>query len=210
MNILVIAPHPDDESIGCGGTIRKHIEDGDVVHVIFLTSGEKGGHGKSEEETMQIREAEAQSAAGILGVQQIEFWKQPDGKCKVSIANIEMMAIKLKVFQPSLVYVTHNKEQHRDHKAAAQIVKKAFARLSEKNQKPVVYMYEVWTPLSSMDLIVDVSKYVSIKQKAITAHQSQCEVLKFHESALALNRYRGEMHSWPGGDYAEVFKEMKL
>ena len=61
-----------------------------------------------------------------------------------------------------------------------------------------------------MDHIVDISAYVAIKRKAIKAHKSQCDVLKFYESALALNRYRGEMHSWPGGDYAEVFKEMKV
>ena len=41
--ILVISPHPDDESIGCGGTLRKHITEGDSVWVIFLTSGESSG-----------------------------------------------------------------------------------------------------------------------------------------------------------------------
>jgi LmbE family N-acetylglucosaminyl deacetylase len=61
-----------------------------------------------------------------------------------------------------------------------------------------------------MDRVVDISSYVETKRQAILKHKSQCDVLKFHESALALNRYRGEMHSWPGGDYAEVFKEMKL
>ena len=71
-------------------------------------------------------------------------------------------------------------------------------------------MYEVWTPLDAMDHIVDISAFKSIKVKAIKAHKSQCDFLKFYVSALALNRYRGEMHSWPGGDYAEVFKEMKL
>ena len=43
--IMVISPHPDDESIGCGGTISKHVAEGDVVQVELLTSGEKGGHG---------------------------------------------------------------------------------------------------------------------------------------------------------------------
>ena len=64
--ILVISPHPDDEAIGCGGTLSKHTTEGDIVEVIFLTSGEKGGHGRSESETAVIREKEAQKAAEIL------------------------------------------------------------------------------------------------------------------------------------------------
>ena len=209
MNILVISPHPDDESIGVGGTIRKHVTEGDTVDIIFLTSGEKGGHGKSEDETMSIREKEARKAAKILEVNSVEFWRQPDGKCEANISNIDRMAAKLRSFLPATIYVTHEGEQHPDHRAAAEIVKQATIVL-QKSKRPVVYMYEVWTPLSTIDHIVDISKYVAIKRKAIKAHKSQCDVLKFHVSALALNRYRGEMHSWPGGDYAEVFKEMKL
>lgn len=209
MNILVISPHPDDEAIGLGGTIAKHITEGDVVDVIFLTSGEKGGQGKKEDETIFVREKEAKKAAKILGVNLLEFWKQPDGKCKAGRTNINRMIKKLKAFQPSIIYVTHNQEQHADHKAAAEIILQAVINVP-KAKRPLIYMYEVWTPLASMDLIVDISSYVSIKRKAIRAHKSQCDVLKFYVSALALNRYRGEMHSWPGGDYAEVFKEMKL
>src|SRR6266550_1065426 len=78
--ILVISPHPDDESVGCGGTIRKHVLTGDAVHVVFLTSGEAGGHGRSAEETMRLREAEARDAAHILGLTSVEFWHQPDGR----------------------------------------------------------------------------------------------------------------------------------
>ena len=209
MKILVISPHPDDESIGVGGTISAHIEQGDKVEVIFLTSGEKGGHGKPEDETMRIRESEARKAATILEINSVEFWKLPDGNCEANSATIDRMAAKLISFLPGIVYVTHDYEQHPDHIAAAEIVRQA-ARVLHKTKRPVVYMYEVWTPLLSMDHIVDISAYVAKKRKAIKAHKSQCDVLKFYESALALNRYRGEMHSWPGGDYAEVFKEMKV
>ena len=71
-------------------------------------------------------------------------------------------------------------------------------------------MYEVWTPIQQIDHVANISDNVETKRKAIQAHQSQCSVLKFDEAILGLNRYRGEMHSWPGGDYAEVFTEMKF
>src|SRR5436305_1478720 len=105
MNILIISPHPDDESIGCGGTIRKHVVDGDNVEVIFLTSGEKGGHGRSEEETKKIREEEAGNAAKILGIKNIEFWREPDGKFPPSTENVKKLKKKIVEFKPGLVYV---------------------------------------------------------------------------------------------------------
>ena len=84
-NILVLSPHPDDESIGCGGTIRKHVLEGDTVEVIVLTSGERGGHTAiSEEELIRIREQESMKARDILGVHSLEFWSQPDGSFKIT------------------------------------------------------------------------------------------------------------------------------
>ena len=209
MNILVISPHPDDEAIGCGGTICKHVADGDRVEVIFLTSGEKGGHGRPEEETIALRENESREATRILQVSFMELWKQPDGDCKAGKSNVSRLLKKIREYHPSLIYVTHDREDHNDHKAAAKIVKRAVSQLLKK-KKPRVLMYEVWTPLQAMDHIVDISAFIDTKIKAIRAHKSQCDVLRFDEAILGLNRYREEMHSWPGGDYAEIFKEMKV
>ena len=86
--ILVLAPHPDDESIGCGGTLCRHVQQGDEVHVVFLTSGEKGGHGRSEAATIQVREAEAHPrGARVLG-----------GNCGHRRA-VGLAAIELDVFE---------------------------------------------------------------------------------------------------------------
>jgi LmbE family N-acetylglucosaminyl deacetylase len=74
---------------------------------------------------------------------------------------------------------------------------------------PVVLMFEVWTPLETFDHIEDISEFVGVKRAAIRAHASQCAVMWIDEAVLGLNRYRGEMHSWPGGDYAEVFRRLR-
>lgn len=207
-NILVISPHPDDESIGCGGAICYHIDAGDRVEVIFLTSGEKGGHGRPEQETIEIREAEAKAAGKVLGVSNIEFWRQPDGAVVANEECVAGLTTKINSFRPEVIYVTHEGEMHPDHKAAASLVKLAFDSLKEGIEKPEVWMYEVWTPIQQIDYVIDISDFVETKRTAILAHKCQCDVLRFDISALSLNRYRGEMHSWPGGDYAEVFKAM--
>jgi LmbE family N-acetylglucosaminyl deacetylase len=97
----------------------------------------------------------------------------------------------------------------RDHSAAARLLKRALSGSKRRHGNPEVLMFEVWTPLQEMDQIVDITPYVKIKREAIRAYKSQCDVMRFDEAALALNRYRGEMHSWPGGDYAEIFRRLR-
>ena len=201
-NVLVISPHPDDESIGPGGTLRKHVERGDAVHVVFLTSGEKGGHGKSEADTARIREAEAKAAAKVLGVKSIEFWRLPDGAIKPTPPVVKRLIATMKRLLPGVIYVPHDKEQHPDHRAAVRLVRAA-------RPKAEVLMFEVWTPIQKIDHIEDISGQIATKLKAIRAYKCQCEAVGFPEAFEGLARYRGEMHSWPGGDYAEVFTRLK-
>ncbi|MBU1822984.1 MAG: PIG-L family deacetylase [Bacteroidetes bacterium] len=146
MHILVISPHPDDESIGCGGTIRQHILAGDVVEVIFLTSGEKGGHGRPAVETAQLREEEATTAGKHLGVSFVEFWRGTDGNFSVEEKYVQRLARKLTDTPTGLVYVPHEAEDHPDHRAAAMLVRQALLQLPT-DLRPTVWMYEVWTPL---------------------------------------------------------------
>src|SRR5689334_3911187 len=116
--VLVISPHPDDESIGCGGTLRKHVLGGDEVRVVFLTSGEKGGHGLPPEETAPLREQEAVAAAKILGLARLEFWRQPDGELEATPEVASRLLDLLAAFRPHLVYAPHDREMHPDHRAA--------------------------------------------------------------------------------------------
>ena len=204
--ILVLAPHPDDEAIGCGGTLLHHARQRDQVHVVFLTSGEKGGHGRSEAETIRVREAEARAAAKILGVRKIEFWHLPDGAVRPTLVAVDRVRIKLNQFKPDKIYVTHDREMHPDHRGAARLLRRAFAGGSGK--RPEVLGYEVWTPIQKLSEIVDISPFMNKKLRAVKTYRSQCAVVGFVEAVRGLNRYRGEMHSWPGGDYAEVFTRL--
>jgi LmbE family N-acetylglucosaminyl deacetylase len=201
--VLVVAPHPDDEAFGCGGAIAGHARAGDDVRAIFLTSGEAGGHGSPADDTAPRREREARAAAEILGIKAVDFWRLPDGRVRAGQDMVERLRAELRRWRPTRVYVTHAREQHSDHRAAARAVERA---LSGFGRPPEVWRYEVWTPITRIDALVDISDHIDVKLAALRAHASQCAVLRFDESALGLARYRGEMHSWPGGPYAEAFE----
>jgi LmbE family N-acetylglucosaminyl deacetylase len=175
---------------------------------VFLTSGEKGGHGRSEAETIRVREAEARTAAKILGVRKIEFWHLPDGAVRPTLVAVDRVREKLKQFKPDKIYVTHDREMHPDHRGAVRLLRRALAGRSGK--RPEVLGYEVWTPIQKLSEIVDISLFMEKKLRAVKSYRSQCAVVGFVEAVRGLNRYRGEMHSWPGGDYAEVFVRMKI
>lgn len=203
--VLVISPHPDDEAIGCGGTLRGHAVQGDAVRVVFLTSGEQGGHGRSPEETAGLREEEAHCAAKILGLESCEFWRQRDGALRSTKHLVQRLVALFDDWRPASIYAPHAGESHPDHQAAARLVLRALGLRDASSPRPVVRMYEVWTPLQQMDDIIDITPHIDVKLAAVRAYKSQCDAMKFDDAVRGLNRYRGEMHSWPGGDYAEVF-----
>jgi LmbE family N-acetylglucosaminyl deacetylase len=205
--ILVLSPHPDDESIGCGGTLRSHVLAGDEVRVICLTSGEAGGHGRDTQDTMRLRECEALAAGMVVGISDTQFWRQPDGQLQATADLTARLQTYLSEWPPHIIYVTHEREMHADHRAAAMLVRQAIA---VNGLRAAVRMYEVWTPLQELDDIIDISDFWETKLAAVRAHASQCEVVAFDEAVRGLNRYRGELHSWPGGDYAEVFQRMRF
>ena len=200
--VLVVSPHPDDESIGCGGALRKHAVEGDEVRVVFLTSGEMGIPGRKGRDAARVREVEAEKAAEILGVSSIEFWHEPDGALRVHRELVGRCAGLLEEWSPDRIYVTHEGDMHPDHRAAARLVRHA---VPAGDEGPTVLEFEVWTPLKYLSEIVDITPHIEEKLDAIRCYQSQCDLMRFDDAMLGLNRYRGEMHSWPGGEYAEVF-----
>jgi LmbE family N-acetylglucosaminyl deacetylase len=203
--VVVVSPHPDDETLGVGGTLLQHAANGDRAHVIFMTSGEQGGQGLSPEETRVIREDEAARAAAILGLAGIEFWHEPDGALDASDALIERLASRIAELAPTWLYAPHPAEQHQDHAATARAVAAAGKRAGIER----VLGFEVWTPITTIGHIVDISDEMQRKLDAIRAYESQCAVLGFDAAFEGLARYRGEMHSWPGGPFAEVFTNLR-
>jgi N-acetylglucosamine malate deacetylase 1 len=203
MNVLVIAPHPDDEAIGCGGAICKHVEGGDQVIVAFLTSGELGLKHLEQGAAWKIREAEAQAAANVLGLSEICFLRQPDWTLGDAVdPAAEALTEVFESLQPGMVYVPHPAEWHPDHKAAVAILQKTLA--NNGHATPEIRGYEVWTPLADYHIAIDITEVLPRKIAAIRCHKSQCVDIDYAQAARGLAAYRGAIATRTA--HAEVFQ----
>jgi N-acetylglucosamine malate deacetylase 1 len=202
MTVLVIAPHPDDESIGCGGTLRLHADRGDRVVVVCLTSGEQALKHLPKREVWKLREAEAAAAAEVLGVARLEFFRHPDWLLDEHIdAAAEQLAREIDRESPAAVYVPHPLDAHPDHRASHVAFRRAV------RDRPLDGMaamaYEVWTPMTRYNHLVNVDATMAAKMRAVRCHASQLESFDYDQAARGLNRYRGAMQTqWR---YAEAF-----
>lgn len=201
--VLVIAPHPDDESIGCGGMIRLHVEGGDPIRLVVLTSGEDGLARESKERAQAIREAEARAAARVLGVHRLDFLRLPDrglAEC-IPVAAADLVDI-LAGDPPHVIYLPHPADAHPDHEAAYPIVKAALAGIRSIGQAEL-RGYEVWTPMPLHSWVADISAVMDTKLRAILCYRSQLCDVRYDRAAVGLNLYRGAMAA--GSSYAEAF-----
>jgi N-acetylglucosamine malate deacetylase 1 len=206
-HIVVLSPHPDDETLGCGGVLLG-AHGTDKVHVIHLTSGElTTGYGVDAPEAASIRESEAQRVATMLCISSTEFWREPDGRLQATAALVEKLARRLTELKPDVLYVPHSQEQHRDHRAVFRLARSAIARLDAADAT-LALTYEVWTPLRHPRYVVDISSHAQSKLQALSAYESQCSYLRYDLGMLGLNQYRGEMIAASHGKrfaYAECF-----
>jgi LmbE family N-acetylglucosaminyl deacetylase len=205
--VLVIAPHPDDEAIGCGGALCDHATRGDRAAAVFLTSGELGLKHLPREEAWQVREREAEAAAAILGVAGLRFLRCPDWYLGDHVAGTAvLLRAVLERECPDTIYVPHGREWHPDHRAALPILRTALG--GRKLPDTRVLTYEVWTPLTEYDHAVDVTEVMPRKLRAIRCHQSQLGSFRYDQAIHGLNRYRGIIAA--RCRYAEVFQSAPL
>jgi N-acetylglucosamine malate deacetylase 1 len=211
MNVLVVAPHPDDESIGVGGTLALHGIRGDRVTVAFLTSGELGMGNTPAYEASCIREGEAGHAAAVLGVGRLEFLRGRDWFLGDDPGDLVPRLVDLlREEVPGRLYLPHPNDWHPDHKAAIRIVVAALGELRVLGEPldAELFGYEVWTPMSEWDHVEDVSEVIDVKLAAIACYVSQRSVFDYARAATGLAQYRGALAG--RCDHAEVFSYIDI
>lgn len=181
--ILIVAPHPDDETIGCGGILAAF---GPQCDVLLLTDGRLGkrAEGQSEAETAAIRKAEFETVTAFFDVHRIRTLEIKDGQlssCRKEVPSIDLSAY-------DLVFVPNRNERHPDHKAAYEIFRKMSRR---QRTEARLIEYEVWSPILSANCFFDVSDLIEKKLNALHLYESQIRAIDYEAMVRGLNSYRG-------------------
>lgn len=213
LELLAIAPHPDDAEIGCGGTLLVAAAQGKRTGVLELTRGELGTLG-----TPELRDAEALEAARLLGLAYRGNLLWRDGSVTDTLAYRLELAAALRELRPRVLLVPHESDRHPDHVGAARVAPGAvhFAALKnapltgEPHRVTQVLHYQGNAPISA-NILVDVSTVLSDWQRAVMAHASQFTgpEVSATVSPLILERRRARMIYWgafAGVHAAEAFE----
>ena len=182
-NCLLLCPHPDDETFGCGGLILKSPQN---FHVVCITDGRSGGYNLTEEENQAIRKKEFLQAMEFYGINSYNFLEIEDRRL---IYNYEKFS-SLEISNYDLIFLPNYFDQHKDHKAVTVLLQKI---LRNKNYKPSlkIVFYELWAPLPLINRILDITPIINKKKEAINIYKSQHKYLGFENGIIGLNQYRG-------------------
>ncbi len=217
--ILVVAAHPDDEALGCGGTIAKYALEGAKIHVLFLADGVSARTGEQQAENFDARLEAAYAAANILGVTSVSSLGLPDNRLdSLPLLDItQCIETKIAELGPSTVLTHWDKDLNIDHQIAFRSVMTACRPLPSG---PVcrIMSFEVLssTEWSHHDTAFAPTYYESIdarhiekKLLALEAYSKEMRSAphpRSMEGVSHLARYRGYS---AGLDYAEAFRVIR-
>jgi LmbE family N-acetylglucosaminyl deacetylase len=171
--IVCVGGHPDDPESGCGGTLAKLAKLGHEVVIIYLTAGEAGIPGKSNNEAAGIRKQEAINACRILNAKPV-FAGQIDGDTIVNRSAFQHVRELIGTEKPDIVFTHWPIDSHPDHQAASILTIQAWVRSPAKFN---LYFFEVCAGEQTMIFrptdYVDITDTEEEKRKAVYCHVSQ-------------------------------------
>jgi len=201
--ILVLAPHADDETIGAGGTMIRHIESGAEVTVVIATDNRDSIPGQPPERAIAIREEECREAMSRLGVHQLVFLRIVSEKLLNKTESVERLRKLLLEYEPHVLYLPTIFDEHQHHRMLNRITETALKNLSHVPR--IVRAYEVWSAIVP-NRVVDISSTFDRKIDALSAYSSQLAEIDYIHHISGLNAYRSM--TIPESRYAEAFIEV--
>jgi LmbE family N-acetylglucosaminyl deacetylase len=199
---LVLAPHPDDEVLGCGGTIAQKVRHGASVSIAFLTDG-RGGVPGSPEDARALREAEATRAAAALGLpaDRLVFLGFEDGRLG---DHVEQAAATLREMIAALgvqeLFVPYRCEYHADHQAAWRIGDRCHRDGIRVYEYPVWYGPWLW-PRLGWRARAAAASHLPSALRAIKVRVAEVAAAK----SCALAAYRSQVSAFESRDWGPRF-----
>ena len=195
--ILVLAPHADDETIGCGGLLLKY---GSQCDVVLLTDGRYGDSIIEPEKMIEIRKQEFAEVTAHYHLRNVKSLNIEDGKLIDCFRDFSTLDFK----EYDYVVMPHPFDFHKDHVAVSCLFKRLCKTAPFKGR--VVY-YELWNTLAKPTHYIDISDIVDEKKRLIRLYRSQMRNIDYASRILGLNHYRGLRHHI---DYEEDFEIVKI
>ena len=196
--VLVIAPHPDDETLGCGGTLAR-LAPRCEIQVLLVTNGDGGGDLPAG--TSERRKQEMSAAAKVLGITAaVLHLDQPDGEFSDSPAYREALTTHIERVQPNWVFLPWLGDSHRDHARIAQ----ASSEVLQRSCAEQLLYYETWTPVPATH-VVDITATFEIKKAALLCHETALKYGNYLDAMLGLNAYRALYLAPDQRRWAEAF-----
>jgi LmbE family N-acetylglucosaminyl deacetylase len=196
--VLVLSPHPDDESIGCGGTLSQLAARGSAVDVVFMTGGAPPGDAALEAQ----RKEEARDAAHVLRLRDVRFLGGQDGGLHLQPQLSAPLEQLIEDNDYRVIFCPWPGDDHSDHQATFAILRDAL--LASHRAGIALWFYEVWSPLPA-NRMVNIDLSMQIKTKAIGSHLSQMRQKDYVRLARGLAKIRAQSCGAPHTQYAEAF-----
>jgi LmbE family N-acetylglucosaminyl deacetylase len=216
--ILAIAPHPDDETLGCGGTLIKHISAGDRVHwLIFTKMGVEQGFTQERIRSRDKEIGRVARAYGFTGVHRLDFPAMMlDVIPKMDL--VSALGNVITIISPEVIYLPYRYDVHSDHTA----VFDAAASCSKSFRYPTIRSVRAYETLSETEfgirpdnagfrpnLFIDITDQLNKKIKIMRLYASEISALPFPRSVGAL-RAQAQLRGSQGGSLAaEAFMILK-
>lgn len=198
-NIMILAPHQDDEVLGCGGTILRYLESGAKVQIIYITNGRYGVIDSDDNK----RKAEAEEAWEGFNVKQV-FLDYEDSH--ISEEAVQTIKKLLEQFKPEIVFTPWIFDNHPDHKNTSLFLEKALAELYTLN--PYICMYEALYPLYA-NRVVNITKEYDKKIEIISKFKTQLGYLNLIEITRELSSLRASLLRLRSIKAAEAFMSLE-
>lgn len=180
--VWVLAPHPDDEVFGCGGTLALLAAQKAQIVVDIVSDGAFGKFGENAAQRVD----ESRAAAAILGYAAPSFWNLPDQGLRFGEVLVQRMLARVQELKPRVVFIPSVWEVHPDHLAVCAAAREAI-RIS--GLQTDVWMYEVGQALQP-NIYIDITSVAEQKQQAMACFASQLRVQAYDRHITALNTYR--------------------
>ena len=218
-NILVIVAHSDDETIGMGGTIRKHVLAGDKVHVVAMTNG-VGARELTNKQVVKKRQTSAIKASKILGFTWLkEYSFQDNAMDKYELLEVVKCVEKAKSkVSPEIVYTHSGADLNVDHRVVSNAVLTAFRPQPDELCREIRtfevasatdYGHESITNRFIPNLFIDMSEYWLEKKKALACYSEEMKDYPHSRSIDALENLARLRGNQVGLLMAEAFQVLR-